>query len=246
MTTTANKSVEDAIKELEGSIAETNLHIELLKSIDWSKPVSEKDWHMICKTPLRTSNLLEILVKNTFTEAENVEVSPNYVRFNLYGFQCFIPTTKCIGIEVNTNWYEKDCGIPKETAHCMKNYFDALDNHESWEVLFKHRLPKLHFHRKWVKFLMWFGWFKWNDSNRDICEKEFEKHEVAYHRSVSDYYERRKNINNKTKLMVDKLIPELNKFTPSIRVYRDYTSFLMNIDIKDIIEMEGFVFEKGE
>ena len=59
-------SVEEAIKDLQEDITEKQNQIELIKNIDWNKPVNEETWHQICDTPLRTSDLLGALVKNIF------------------------------------------------------------------------------------------------------------------------------------------------------------------------------------
>ena len=50
--------VSDAIKELNREIDETKNKIVIVKSIDFTKPVTEKQWHTICETPLRSSDLL--------------------------------------------------------------------------------------------------------------------------------------------------------------------------------------------
>ena len=68
-------SVEEAIKDLQEDITEKQNQIELIKNIDWNKPVNEETWHQICDTPLRTSDLLGFLVKNIFPEAENINIS---------------------------------------------------------------------------------------------------------------------------------------------------------------------------
>ena len=87
--------VSDAIKELNREIDETQNKIAIVKSIDFSKPVTEKQWHTICETPLRSSDLLAVLVKNTFPLAENIVVHCNYVYFDMLGFKVQIPTSHC-------------------------------------------------------------------------------------------------------------------------------------------------------
>ena len=67
-------SVEESIKDLQEDIAEKQNQIELIKNIDWNSPVNEETWHQICDTPLRISDLLGVLVKNIFPEAENINV----------------------------------------------------------------------------------------------------------------------------------------------------------------------------
>lgn len=59
-------SVEEAIKDLQEDINKKQSQIDLIKSIDWSKPVNEDIWHEICETPLRSSDLLSIYLKIFF------------------------------------------------------------------------------------------------------------------------------------------------------------------------------------
>lgn len=237
--------IEDAIKDLEDSISEKQSYIELIKAIDWDKPITENEWHVLCRTSLRTSKMLARLVKNTFPKAENIEVLVNYVRFELFGFKCFLPTSRVQGIEVHTGWYRRDEGVPNEenkyygNVKAMKNYFDALDNNESWKLLFKYRLPNLSYYRTWVKFLMWFGWYKWKDPKREEWEKEFERCEANYERRVFEHCAKRRYVRDKAKFMIEKLIPELSKFTTIVRTYKDNTFSLMDNKIENIIEWEG-------
>ena len=163
-------SVEEAIKDLQEDIAEKQNQIELIKNIDWNKPVNEETWHKICDTPLRTSDLLGVLVKNIFPEAENIDVGCNYVSFDLYGFRCALPTSRCNGAYIETGWYKKDNGHPTlpETIsqYHMRRYFQAKDDKENWEVLFNERLSSYKSCRKWIKFIMWFGHYKWKNVHR--------------------------------------------------------------------------------
>lgn len=62
------KDVIEAIQENEEEINKLKNQNKFMQTIDFSKPVDEETWHKICETPLRTSQLLGILVKNTFPE----------------------------------------------------------------------------------------------------------------------------------------------------------------------------------
>ena len=91
-------SVEEAIKDLQEDITEKQNQIELIKNIDWNKPVNEETWHKICDTPLRTSDLLGVLVKNIFPDTENINVGCNYVSFANSVFHHICITINVIGI----------------------------------------------------------------------------------------------------------------------------------------------------
>lgn len=85
--------VSEAIRDLNREIDEAQNKIAIVKSIDFTKPVTENQWHTICETPLRSSDLLAVLVKNTFPLAENILVHCNYVYFDMLGFKVQIPTS---------------------------------------------------------------------------------------------------------------------------------------------------------
>lgn len=230
----------EAIAKLELDIKEKQSQIDLIKSIDFESRVDEDKWHMICETPLRNSDLLIEFVKSIFKNAIDVSVGCNYVKFNLYGFKCAIPTSRCNGIEVDTTWYEKDRSEPKkENIYCadryyMKKYFDALDKHESWKILFKYRLPRLSGYRTWVKFLLWFCKYKWKDAHREKWEEEFKKDEQAYEINVKQYHVKREEIHKMSIRFRDELLPELYTFTNRVRKYIGN-----NYEPKDILELEG-------
>lgn len=136
--------VSEVIRDLNREIDETQNKIAIVKSIDFTKPVTESQWHTICETPLRYSNLLAVLVKNTFPLAENILVHCNYVYFDMLGFKVQIPTSRCQGINVDTSWYRKDNGEPtkiySDTIENMIKYFNAVDNKLGWYECAKHRL----------------------------------------------------------------------------------------------------------
>lgn len=107
------KDIIEAIQENEEEINKLKSQNAFMQTIDFSKPVDEETWHKICETPLRTSQLLGILVKNTFPEAEDIIVHCNYVYFTLLGFKVQIPTSRSQGINVDADWYKRDRGTPQ-------------------------------------------------------------------------------------------------------------------------------------
>lgn len=234
-------SIEDAIKDIDESINEKKTQIGIIKNIDWNKPVNEKTWHKICETPLRSSDLLGDLLKNIFPDAEDINVHCNYVYFTLYGFKCAIPTTRCTGIHIDTSWYEKNYGKPKHynTIHqeYMIKYFNAKDNKENWEVLFNYRFSSYSHYNKLAKFILWFGYYKWKDDKRDEIEKEIKENQEEFEEIIDIYYQKRKEMYEKTKIMVETVIPELRKF--SMEVYKLEPNG-WRISPYEIAELEGF------
>lgn len=238
----------EAINDLQEEIKEKQNQIELIKNINWSKPVDEKTWHAICETSLRTSDLLKILVTNTFPDAQNIIIHPNYVYFDLYGFECAIPTSRNEGIYINTNWYQKDFGEPTSAdtnLQCrMKEYFEAKDNKENWEILFNKRLPGYKSHRKWVKFIMWFCYYKWKNDHRDNWEETFAVSQKHLEQKIDSYHKTRKEMHERTKLMVGVVIPKLSKFSPNVSNLQDCNN-LFTLSLNEIAESEGFSLKES-
>ncbi len=230
--------LEEAIADLQEDIKEKQDQIELIRSIDWNNAVNEETWHMICETPLRTSDLLAKLLKNIFPKAEDINVHCNYVYFKMYGFRCAIPTSRCMGCYIDTSWYEKDNGKPTNPywsdRAAMKKYFEAKDNKESWEILFKYRFPKLNCYRKWCKFLLWFFKYKWKDDHREEWEKRFKEDEDSFKRRTEKYYATRKEMHDKSKIMFEVLIPDLKRFSEEIHKLNGSW-----FEIDRIAELEG-------
>lgn len=232
------KDIKEALDELQEDINKKQNQIDLIKNMDWSKSVNEEEWHKVCETPLRSSDLLSVLVKNIFPDAENINVGCNYVYFDLYGFNCGLPTSRLNGIYIKTDWYKKDNDKPDNPYWAnrinMKKYFDAKDSGDHWDILFRYRLPNLTSYKKWIRFILWFGYYRWKNDNRTEWEKEFRKDEFHFERRVREYHEERKIIHEKTINMINILIPELKKFSDKIHIFDESW-----YKIEDIIKWEG-------
>lgn len=232
-----NITIEESIKRLQEEIKEKEKQIKLIKNINNNQIVTEQEWHEICETPLRNSNLLEQLVKNIFPDAENIQNYVNYVYFDLLGFRCAIPTSLCQGIYIDVKWYLKDTGKPNNiysgSAKIMKKYFDAIDNKDSWYTCAKLRLNYRCFYKKWVLFLLWFGKYKWKDDRRKEWEIEFQKQEENFQYRLEEYHNERKQMHDKVVKMHDELIPRLNNFSNQIYKLEGWYS------IEDIFRFEN-------
>lgn len=95
-----------AIEILQDEIVEKQRQIKLIMDLDLSGQVTEEIWHHLCRTPLRTSRLLIDIVKSTFPDAEDIELQEQAVKFNLYGIDCYLPTTDELGIGIDLSWYQ--------------------------------------------------------------------------------------------------------------------------------------------
>lgn len=236
------KDVIDAIQENEKEINELKNQNAFMQTIDFSKPVDEETWHKICETPLRTSQLLGNLVKNTFPEAENIVVHCNYVYFTLLGFKIQIPTSRRHGINIDTSWYKINHGVPQlhlsEAQKNMIKYYEALDNGESWRTLAKLRL---HFtnsilnYKDWFLPFAWFFKYKWKKLDRDEFESQIKEKEDNLEKRIENYKQERKDIHNKALLLRDTVLPMLDKFST---VHRNYNDSCMTISIDAILSSE--------
>ena len=228
------KDVLEAISRIDEEIKDLQSQKELIEAFDFSKPVDEDTWHKICETPLRSSNLLAVLVKNIFPSAEEIQVHCNYVYFNLLGFKVQIPTSLCSGINVDTSWYSRDNGEPEmylsDSQIAMKKYFEELDNGANWWTLANIRLN----YRKWfIPFAWWFK-HKWKDPHREDWEKLFSEKEQDLIKRIERYHQERKEIHEKTVKLKEELLPMINTFSEKHFKYNSGYGY----SIEEIISFE--------
>lgn len=230
------KDVIEAVQENEEEINKLKSQNAFMQTIDFSKPVDEETWHKICETPLRTSQLLGILVKNTFPEAEDIIVHCNYVYFTLLGFKVQIPTYRSQGINVDADWYKRDRGTPQlhlsEAQKNMLKYYEALDNGESWRTLAKLRLP---YYKDWTLPFVWFLKYKWKKLDRDGFERQIEEMEDNLEKQIENYKRERKDMHDKALLLKDTVLPMLDNFST---VHRNYNDSRTTISIDVILSSE--------
>ena len=230
------KDVIEAVQENEEEINKLKSQNAFMQTIDFSKPVDEETWHKICETPLRTSQLLGILVKNTFPEAEDIVVHCNYVYFTLLGFKVQIPTYRSQGINVDADWYKRDRGTPQlhlsEAQKNMLKYYEALDNGESWRTLAKLRLP---YYKDWTLPFVWFLKYKWKKLDRDGFERQIKEMEDNLEKRIGNYKQERKDMHDKALLLRETVLPMLDKFSI---VHRNYNDSRTTISIDVILSSE--------
>lgn len=205
-----------AVKSLETDIETKKEQINLLKKLNLKEPITEEEWHEICETPLRSSEIMAQLLKNIFPNAEDIIVHANYVYFNMYGFKLQIPTSRQYGINVNTLWYNSDYKTKEifkytQNTLSMKKYFDAVDDNANWYTLAKLRL--LGSDKKYILFFRWFLKYKWKDPHREEWEKIFKQEEEDYQKRMKEHEKYVQKTIEKIFTLCNKLLPEINKFS---------------------------------
>lgn len=220
-----NEELNQAVSQIEEEIVEKQRQIDLLESMDFTKPIDEDTWHELCETPLRSSKLLGVLVKNTFPLAENIVVHCNYVYFDLFGFKVQIPTSRRRGINVDTSWY--GYGYREEpkfryttTIQRLNDYFNAVDNKKGWYECAKSRLMGYE-SCKWKLCLAWFLYYKWKKGDRKLFEERKTQEERAYNEILKVYQDKKKEVEYRVSMLFDALLPTIEKFSSKHYMYND-------------------------
>ena len=217
-----HQDINDAINRLKEEISFKEELVKTLQELDIEKTVDEEKWHILCESPLRNSTVLCQILKNIFPKATNIKLQPNYIKFELYDFGCRIPITRCRGIEVDTYWWRR-IRLPEKIynniTHIMYKYFLAKDEKANWKILFDLRLNSLDYYPTFIKFLMWFGKYKWKDDHRTEWENEFKRQYDEYLKNVEEAQKNILEMNTKAKNFFYVLIPELSKFSKKISAW---------------------------
>ena len=95
-----------AIDIIRSDIADKQEQIKYIEELDVTRPVTEEQWTYICRTPLRTSNILIDIIKAIFPDSEKAELHEEVVEFCLHGFDCYISTVGRHGIGIDMSWYK--------------------------------------------------------------------------------------------------------------------------------------------
>ena len=213
--------LQEVLEILQSDITEKENQMNLIKNIDWTKSVTEEEWHELCETLLRTSDSLCNLLKNTFPNATDIKLGMNYVNFNLYGFKCLLPTSIYEEILVDMSW-NKNLKKPtlentmNQFEKNMRKYFNLLDSNGYWLELFDLRFLSFKYYKKWIKFILWFGKYKWKDVHREKWEEQFKETEEQVTEKLILYEKEKKEIDEKNKILHEKLLPELYQFTKNV------------------------------
>lgn len=240
------KQLQEAIEELQNEKEHIEEQIQFLQTLDLTKPVNQEMWHMICDTPLRTSDDLLTLLYSIFPDATDGKVGCNYVSFHLYDFECKIPTYHKNAIEVKMDWAYK-LNKPTlfylngTTSERMQKYFRNLDNHASWETLLDLRVYKYSNLPIWMKWILWFGKYKWKDDHRKEWEQKFEEDRQKDKKNLQEYQEDLEKLKKKIEIFQTKLLPTLLTFTSKVmagNTEKTAEEFLKEIMEKNEIQPE--------
>lgn len=214
MTVEQSTEITKVINSINLQILECKKQITFLSTTDYSQPVTEEVWHQLCKTQLCSSGVMVDLARNIFPQGENFKLCSNAVLFDLMGFTCELPTTRCTGINVNTDWYLKKDGEPKKIytnrALAMKQYFKELDNGASQSRLAEIRL---FIKNPFIRNMKWWLYYRWKNDHREYWEKLFEEIEESYEKRTKEYYIKRKACYKKTKILIEDVLPILDEFS---------------------------------
>lgn len=240
-----DRIISETIENLNREKYEIEDRIRLIASIDWTKPVTEDEWHELCETSIRGSELvLGALVKSIFPEATDIVRSPNYVNFSLHGYSVQIPTSRCRGINIATDWY-RDISYQKEhrgPVHStnmvdLRNYFDAKDNHLGWKAEAKARL--WNGHSDFWLFWHWFTKEKWRKIDRRWFEDMWELEELQFAENTQRIEQIEAQNREHLNFILANLMPELDKFSTEHYSYFGCADGRDHLTIKEILEKEG-------
>lgn len=230
-----------AIDIIRSDIAEKQEQIKCIEEFDVTRPVTEEQWTYICRTPLRTSDILVDIVKAIFPDSEKVELHEEEVEFCLHGFECYISTVGRHGIGIDMSWYKYICHMgsfademDQECSRIIEylnikepTVYDRVD----YVYPFKPGHMKVFYYTNAEKDKLW------NDNKEDIINRTDPERlqriltikEIQYEkRAVENEIERRVQ-QRKITTLTDDVLPYLHRFTDNVHSYGT------NIPIKQML-----------
>ena len=228
--------IEDKIKKYEKF---KKCILELDKSNKITKEKYETFCNIFCDIPNSTGIYRKFtveLAKKIFPNADNFTFSNGYIKFDLCSFRCdlslYTPTVK---IELYDYIKRKhDFELLHGTHYDMKKYFEGIDAHENWEVLFNLRFSNYENKPRWYKHLKWI-FRKPESSFRDKWEDAFKEDEINFKKEYEKYLQARKVSIEQVDLIKNKLVPELRKFTDDIKISNNR----YNLELDELLEEEN-------
>lgn len=234
-----DEHIADAIQEISDTIQSLQAQIDMLKALDISKPLTEEEWHQICETPLRGSELMATFVRNIFPDATDIVVHCNYVYFNLLGFRIQIPTYQACGINVDTSWYIRCEGSVCSFEEYLSDrdlriyrYFEAEDNKADWKTLARLRVNR----PEWLLPFSWFLKYKWKNPHRAEWDEHFREKRAAYDAMIARRAKSKQESHAMAVRLHDELLPIIDSFSV---VHNPYNSSAGQYTIHQILEWEG-------
>lgn len=191
-----------------------NNQIEKVKNLE-IKPVTQDEWLKLCETPIRYSNIILELAKETFPNGVNFKRTPNEVKFELYGFEVLIPTHQSKVVKIDTHWYSKYYNKEIEVISSykyMRKYFELLDSGTyNWYDLAYCRCAQRDEFSKFKLFMWWFIGGKWRKVNRVAWNDLFKKEENHYKNMIENRHNLKKHVEENMPKFI-KAVEELSGF----------------------------------
>lgn len=109
---------------------ELNQQIDMITKLE-IKPVTEYEWHKICLTASRYTDMMCELAEAIFPNGKDFTRKANEVNFKLNEFDVSIPTYSTKGVRIDTHWYKPDYMENIETKSDfvnMRKYFNLIDD----------------------------------------------------------------------------------------------------------------------
>lgn len=238
-----------AIEILQDEISEKKQQIKLIENLDFSKPITEKEWHQLCRTPLRTSALLIELIKSTFPDAEDIKLQAQAVKFNLYGIDCYLPTTDELGIGIDLSWYQhirrygefademdqEGKQIIEYLSIQKPTIYDRVD----FVYPFKPGHMKVFYYNKTEKDKLWREHKDEiiNRTDPERLQRIVSVKMIQFDEKKEEQAEKLRVQIQKIAVLRDKVIPCLKQFTETIYSYTDELS--LNTVLQDVAEVNG-------
>lgn len=230
-----------AIDIIRSDIAEKQEQIRFIEKLDETRPVTEEQWIYICRTPLRTSNILIDIIKAIFPNCEKVELHEEEVEFCLHGFDCYISTVGRHGIGIDMSWYKyirhmgsfademyQECSRIIEYLNIKEpTVYDKVD----YVYPFKPGHMKVFYYSKAEKDKLW------NDNKEEIINRTDPERlqriltikEIQFEKKAVENEIERRVQQSKVKTLTDDVLPYLHRFTDNVHSYGT------NIPIKQML-----------
>lgn len=230
-----------AIDIIRSDIADKQEQIKYIEELDVTRPVTEEQWTYICRTPLRTSNILIDIIKAIFPDSEKAELHEEEVEFCLHGFECYISTVGIHGIGIDMSWYkyirqygeftdemDQECKRIIEYLNIKEpTVYDKVD----YVYPFKPGHMKVFYYSKAEKDKLW------NDNKEEIINRTDPERlqriltikEIQFEKKAVENEIERRVQQSKVKTLTDDVLPYLHRFTDNVHSYGT------NIPIKQML-----------
>lgn len=227
-----NVDINSALKEIEQEIHKLNVRkekIQRLQNVLDKEIISETEYHELCETPLRYTDLLGKLVCNALPCLTYESYSLNYFHYLANDWQVRIPNSRCSGIEIVLPYY----GV-KNRCECNSQNFsrtlklgstkDKIRKIERFlasdSILEKALLAEPASVSQLVKYII--DWiFKGKRYKRDMTSRLIDLKEKAssLESELNKTYRIYLSNVQKIYLALQEILPEMLEWTDKVRIY---------------------------